>query len=679
MGYIDPACIARDEAPGFASDLYALGAMLFELVTGRVPAVVVPERHALSAEILGGYVRAQPLCAVAPSCPPALGRIVDALLEPTREARTRSAEAVAVALGRLRGEGRPARALPPEEVGPFRGLGRFEEEDSSVYFGRAHEAARSLEMLRTRGLVALVGASGTGKSSLARAGILPRVIGGELGGLPRRWQAAVASPGSDPRSAIATALEPYLSGAGALSPDALVATLVEHAEKAGTGLVLLIDPLEELATVAEGESREWAIALLSRMGAEALPGVRALVTVRRDLLDPLLAGKLGLALARGLILVEPISDLTWGDVLDQALEAYGYSFEDAELEQELLLELRGTATAMPLIQFALTELWTKRDLVTKRITRDGLTAIGGVAGALERHAEATLAALRATDAHAEATAKSLLLALTTPEGTRVTRKLLELRDILGPGADRTLGSFERARLIVAEQSGITLAHEALLTQWGRLRAWVAEAREDRQLAEELETAAAKWRADPEGTPLWARRRLAHAEELDARAAVRVSETAGAFIAAGRRAERRVRLLAGGAALAVLLSAAGGGFAYVSAAREYVRTMKEEESRTARALLEEQASRKNAQEARAVAEERTREVEKAQARITELLKQLDDSPTKAEVVAQQAKILQGRAPLAAPQASSVPSSSPTVTPPPAASAAPPGLTPKTTWE
>src|SRR6187431_1367703 len=111
--------------------------------------------------------------------------------------------------------------------------------------------------------------------------------------------------------------------------------------------------------------------------------------------DPVLGlnTPLGKALMRGSVPIEPMTDVVWGDVLDQALSAYGYTFEDDALREELLAELKGTQAAMPLVQFALTELWHKRDPVAKKVTRKGLQEIGGLAGALERHAEATLAEL----------------------------------------------------------------------------------------------------------------------------------------------------------------------------------------------------------------------------------------------------------------------------------------------
>src|SRR5262249_27524764 len=134
-----------------------------------------------------------------PEVPAALSDLAGDLLSPNPARRPRSADLVVVALELCRGSfsGR-ARAPPPGKDGPFRGLERFEREPRDVFFGRRVEVAAALEILRTRGLLALVGPGGSGKSSLARAGILPALEEGALGGA-RPWDMVVVSPGPDPR------------------------------------------------------------------------------------------------------------------------------------------------------------------------------------------------------------------------------------------------------------------------------------------------------------------------------------------------------------------------------------------------------------------------------------------------------------------------------------------------
>jgi len=151
-----------------------LGLRFDRLESGFVDAYTGDPR--VRADVLDGRAPAPPVATLASATPASLAELVDALLSPTRAGRPSSAEWVAIRLEQIRRElGGSSRRLPPDHVGPFRGLGRFEAVDRDVYFGRSSEVAAALETLRGRGLVALLGPSGSGKSSLARAGVLPAV------------------------------------------------------------------------------------------------------------------------------------------------------------------------------------------------------------------------------------------------------------------------------------------------------------------------------------------------------------------------------------------------------------------------------------------------------------------------------------------------------------------------
>lgn len=663
IGYIDPVCVAQGLPATAASDLYSLGATLFECITGKLPSVAAAPRGGMKGEVLDGRAEAPRLLAVDPSAPAALARLIDALLDPKREKRPASAERVAVELEKLQREraGR-ARTLPAEDVGPFRGLGRFEQSDRDVFFGRSAEVAAALERLRSRGLCALVGESGSGKSSLVRAGVAPAVVEGGLAGsvfFLKAWDVRVAVPGADARASIGGALSDLVPGASQLAPDALATALGARADAEGRGTLLVVDQLEELVTMGpDTPSTAWAAGLLARMAEPVTPGVRAIVAARRDLLDPLLAlPGFGRALPRGLLLIAPMSEEAWGDVIDQGLEAYGYAFEDAELRESLMAELRAARAPMPLVQFALSELWEQRDRERKTITRAGLRAIGGIAGALERYADATLERITSgPKALPVGLVREVLVAMTTAQGTRSTRTAEELGRLAGPEARVAVAELEAARLVVRQESGLTLAHETLLSQWGTLRRWLTDVREARLRGEEIERDAARFAGERDESLLWKGRRLLAAEDLVRSGLAKLSPEAEGFVRQGRAVERRRKVVATGLIGVAVLALGGGVMKYAEAVRaaelattraELAEARKEIEA----AKLDEQLAELNerrakerqeaaARQQQATEEERKREValkEKHKAELDDLTKRIGEAKTKKELEAIQREI------------------------------------------
>ncbi|MDI3286041.1 serine/threonine-protein kinase [Polyangium sp. 15x6] len=567
-GFVDPVCW-RDLSPATsASDLYALGAVLFVCLVGRTPAA---GRGSLDEDVLHGRKGPPRVAELVSEIPASLGDLIDALLAPEPEERPRSAEIVAIELERIRSAlvGR-RRALPPEEDGPFRGLERFEKEHRDVFFGRRVEVAAALEVLRTRGLAALLGPSGSGKSSLARAGILPAIADGALGG-PRQWETVLISPGTDPRQVLTTALF-HMGLDPKRSPEEAAARVAAWLSQSKRGLVLLVDQLEEIATLAQGpggKSQTWTLDLLARLGERPWPGLRVVVTARRDLLDPILAHEqVGRVITRGAVLVSPLGPAAWGEVIDAAFESYGYTFEDPRLRKELLEALETTAGSMPLVEFALRELWHSRDRARKLITRSSLRAIE-FSGALSRHANETMD--RAVkEAGTERVVQRILLSLTTPAGARMTRRIGELVRELGPAARAVVQVFAEARLVLRETERrkdgevelVTLAHEALLVHWGRLRDWVASEREERLVIQDFEEAAKVWEEKPDPELLWRRRRLLMLEEILRVRQMRLEGAAKRFYAASVAATQRSRIIVGVLGILAGAIALAAGTVYV---------------------------------------------------------------------------------------------------------------------
>ena len=529
------------------SDVYSLGLVLYELAAGKGPYRDVPLPE-LPRAVLDRDAR--PLRAAAPAVPEGLAAVVDRCLRRDPRERFASAGDLLAALEALR----PARAARVPEGNPYRGLRPFEPEHRALFFGRQRALSQALDRLRVEPLLVVTGDSGVGKSSICAAGILPLVSEGALED-GRAWAVARLVPGRAPVVALAAALAPVVGAAEDEIERAIrddpgeLGRLARRRLREGDGLLVYVDQLEELVTLAAPAEAAPVSDALGALGA-GLPGVRVLATARADFLSrlealPGLAGRV----SRALMLLAPLAR-------DEVREAIVGPAEvkQTRFESEAMIDGLVDATAegaMPLLQFALAELWERRDAASGVIPAAALEALGGVGGALSRHADAVLATLLPAERVA---ARSLLLRLVTAERTRARRLEDELLGT-SPHARPALDALVRGRLVVAgdgpEGTTYEIAHEALLEAWDTLARWLAEEAETRAMLHRLEAAAAEWRRrGGRKDLLWGARQLAEAgaiadEDLTARER--------AFLAASEAAARRARWVRRGAAIAVLVA------------------------------------------------------------------------------------------------------------------------------
>ena len=402
-------------------------------------------------------------------------------------------------------------AVEPRDVrNPYKGLRAFTSADSRDFFGRGELTERLVARLNEPGapgrFLTVVGPSGSGKSSVVRAGLIPAIRGGALGG-PVGSSVAEMFPGPHPIDEMAAAL---LRVAVRPAPrlhdlvDSGTRGLLEAAELVaaeGSEVVLVIDQFEELFTLTTNE-RERELFLESVRVATADPRsrLRVVVTLRADFYDrPLVYPRFGELLAARTEAVPPMTP----DELEQAIRAPAEQEgvrPEPGLVADMIADVAHQPGALPLLQYALTELFERRD--GNRLTLDAYREVGGVAGALSARAERSYGS---TDAEGRRAIRQVFLRLVTlGEGRqdtrrRVARRELDDLDVDPTQVDAVLETFGHHRLLTFDREPATreptveIAHEALIEAWKRMRGWIDATRDDLRQERRLARAGAEWR------------------------------------------------------------------------------------------------------------------------------------------------------------------------------------------
>ncbi len=446
------------------------------------------------------------LSTVGRGVPPALSGIVQRCLSKGREERFRSAHDLALSLEAvLQAPAGAASLQEVEEKSPYPGLMSFTEKDAAHFFGREAEVKALWQRLQSRKLLAVIGPSGAGKTSFLRAGV--------IAARPEGWGAVCATPGARPALGLAQALTPELAGDAEAMSDLLrgVSEVTEtgEGERAVSAVrrwrsrhgeaLLVIDQFEELFTLSPKETQQRFAALLGRLASEA--DVHVVLSLRDDFLIRCSEHE---PLAPVFESLTPLPGLT-ADGLRQALvepaKKRGYGFEDEALVDEMVESVEGARGALPLLAFAVSRLWEKRDRERKLLTRATYEEIGGVAGALAQHAEATMDRV---GAERQDVVREIFRNLVTAQGTRA---VVDRDELLSAFPDKqapaeVLRELIDARLVTSyEVEGkegepshhrVEVVHESLLKAWPRLVRWQAQDEEGALLRDQLKQAAHLW-------------------------------------------------------------------------------------------------------------------------------------------------------------------------------------------
>jgi serine/threonine protein kinase/DNA-binding SARP family transcriptional activator/WD40 repeat protein len=390
---------------------------------------------------------------------------------------------------------------------PFKGLAPFEEADHADFYGRDDLTETLVDHVGRYGLVAVVGASGSGKSSLVRAGLVPELRRGVLPGSDE-WAIITMKPGLDPFEEFLIALRPVGVGEVGVTSGGSGNELRRAIEMALGGpkarCLLVVDQFEEMFSSAIDESvRERFIDALAGLASDPAGRSRVVVTIRADFADrPLGHPRLGDQLARGSLLVAPMPPDQIEDVIRRPAARVGVHVEPG-LIAEIVRDVSSAPASLPLLQYVLTELFERR--TEDRLTVQAYRQLGGVRAVLERQAERTYTAL-SPDTQQAARQLFLRMVQLGDRGEETRRRLpLDELDGLGrPGAvEEALGAFTDVRLLAYDRDPVSrtptveVAHEAVITQWTRYRVWIDEARSDLAVHRRVSTAAEAWAAADE--------------------------------------------------------------------------------------------------------------------------------------------------------------------------------------
>ncbi|WP_053627776.1 hypothetical protein [Streptomyces sp. XY511] len=428
-------------------------------------------------------------------------------------------------------------AAAGRQTAPYAGLSAFQPEDADRFFGREQLTGELLAKVRGHRFLTVFGPSGSGKSSLLRAGLIART---RATGRP----AILLTPGPHPVQECAI----HLAAATGEAPGPLVSellgdptalhlrirqALIDHPSDADA--LLVVDQFEEVFTLCtDKDERDAFIALLVAAATAPTSRTRVVLGVRADFYghcvqDPRLVE----AMREAQIAVGPMSSQELREAITRPAV-----LADCTVTGPLLAAVVADATgrpgALPLVSHAMVETWRRRS--GSRLTLEGYLAAGGIEHALAHTAEATYGSLSPAQ---QDLAKSLFLRLTAlGDGTEDTRRRITCHELdHGPDTAHVLESLARQRLVTLYDGCVEITHEAIIRCWPRLRGWLTEDRDRLLLHRRLTDATAGWEAhDRDPHALYRGARLAAALDLAAADDSRLTSRERRFLDASREAQ-----------------------------------------------------------------------------------------------------------------------------------------------
>lgn len=540
-------------------DIYSLGIILYELLTGLHPYGDLSSSQLIMKQLTEPLPNVQ---AVRPDLPLAFNDIIQRCTAKDPTQRYRHVRQVAAAFQQAQYQqtadmtGTFLAFDPKTTPNPYKGLRPFDEADAGHFFGREDLVAQLVGYLSSNPFLAVVGPSGSGKSSLLKAGIIPAIRRGAITN-SHKWFIADMVPSVNPINALAEALNsmatrpvPYLvdmlrADTGSLSR--VIDTLLLDADG---DILLVIDQFEEVFTQVKQEPvRRHFMGLLRQALRSPNSRLRVVIALRADFYDrPLQYEGFGTLIQTHTQVVLPLSITELERAIIGPAEQIGVQV-DADLIATMIGDVRQEPGALPLLQYALTEVFERRE--GDRLTLAAYEFSGGVSGALAKRAEDVYSTM--DPAMQSLTQQMFMRLVTLGEGTEDTRRRSYYSELQALGSpervQRILEAFGKHRLLTFDTDPETreplveVAHEALIREWQRLLGWVAASRSDIRLQRLLHAAATEWvNADLDPSFLLRGSRLAQYEEWATETTIRLTDHEQAFLDASTAERQRLAKL-----------------------------------------------------------------------------------------------------------------------------------------
>ncbi|NUT49943.1 MAG: hypothetical protein HOV94_21930, partial [Saccharothrix sp.] len=461
------------------------------------------------------------------------------------------------------------RTPPGPSEPPYTGLAAFQVRDAARFFGRDRVVRELVDLVSRRRFAGVFGASGSGKSSVLRAGLVANA----------GWPAVVLTPGARPVEELAVRIAAFAGkDAAALAaeftahPGNLHLRVRQALVDRDDDLLLVVDQFEEVFTLCrEPAERSAFVTALTAAASAPTSRTRVVLGVRADFLGH--CGRypdLVESLRGGHVLIGPMTADELREAIVSPAVAAGCKVETA-LVTRLVADAVGQPAVLPLVSHALLETWRRRRGVA--LTLAAYEEVGGVEHSIARSAEHVYTNLGPAG---QRIARQVFLRLiAVGEGTEDTKRRVARAEVDhhrgGDGAE-VLAVLAQARLVVLDRDTVELAHEALIRNWPRLRAWIAEDRAGQRVQRMLAEAAHTWESlDRDPGALYRGTRLALVREWDDGARgltpvelgfLRASVAADdAVRAAEQRRTRRLRQLVSVMAVLLLLAVGATAFAF----------------------------------------------------------------------------------------------------------------------